>query len=152
MQRQDLVDSVNAHRREFQQHKRSAVIDLQETLHKPPRTGIGGWFNDHVEFPSGELAIVTSRGDKISIPTPLIGALLALFIWMVGGTIGFAYFMGRMSSSVETLNTNFLQYQIRADAEKKALQDKLDLQQVYLQNDRERIARLEAEKAARRGS
>jgi hypothetical protein len=136
--------NVTTHERAIAARQRiRTVTPMHDTL-EPEATGLLAWVRRHFEFPKGEFAIVTNRGDKISLPTPLIGVLVGLFMWLIGGTIGFAYFMGRMSTSVETLNASFLEYRIRSDAEKKAMQEKLDLQQMYIQNDRERLARLEA--------
>src|SRR6185369_17105482 len=144
------LDNVNVHQRALRAAERTSPNGhMQEILDgdKPSRTGLWAWIQRRFEFPKGEFAFVTSHGDKITLPMPVIGALVALFMWVAGGTIGFAYFMGRMSSGVETLNSSFTQYQIRTESEKKAMQEKIDLQQMYIQNDRERLARLEATKA-----
>ena len=88
--------------------------------------GLLGWVRERFEFPGGEFAIVTAKGEKISLPTPLLAALVALFIWMAGGTLTGVYLAGRMSATVDNLGNTFTQYQIRAEADKKAEADRMN--------------------------
>jgi len=89
---------------------------------------------------------VTNKGEKISLPTPMLAALVALFIWMAGGTISFVYLAGRMSATVDNLGNTFTQYQIRADADRKAMQEKIELQALIISDLREKVIRLDERK------
>lgn len=137
-------------------HEVSPISSLSEEKHQQGFIQrLCDWINSHFEFPSGELAIVATTGQKISLPTPLLGALVALFIWMAGGTLAGVYLAGRMSATVDNLGNTFTQYQIRAEAESKAtketyeleikrLTDKNELQDLVISDLREKQIRADA--------
>lgn len=92
---------------------------------------------------------MAENGSRISLPTPILGALIALFVWLAGGTLAGVWLVATMSANVSNLSNQMMQYQIRADTEKEAMQKKLDLQQVYITDLREKQIKLEAQQKGR---
>lgn len=138
--------NVDVHTRALKAATRthSNYSQLQGIKHEPQvLTGVSAWINRHFEFPKGELAIVAENGSKLSIPYPLLAAILGLFIWMGGGTIAAVWALATISANVSNLSTSVIQSQAAQAIEKKQMQEKLELQQVYITDLREKIIRLE---------
>lgn len=98
---------------------------------------------------------MAENGQRISLPTPVLGALIALFVWLAGGTLAGVWLVATMNANVQNLSNTMTQYQIRAEAEKKAendrhdaetrqLKEQLELQSLKLADLREKQIRSEA--------
>ena len=74
----------------------------------------------------------------IFLPYPLLGILLTLVIVLVTGII-------TLEVQVSNLSTTMLLRDADSRAQMKDVQDRLSTMQVYLQNDREKIIRLETQ-------
>jgi hypothetical protein len=99
---------------------------------------------------SGRLTLVAEHGGteqgKLSIPYPIIAAMVALFIWIAGASIAAVWSFASMSRDLSNLQNTLTNQAIRDAEERKKMQEELMLMQTYLQNDRERIIKLEAMK------
>lgn len=89
---------------------------------------------------------MAENGQRISLPTPLLGALIALFVWLAGGTLAGVWLVATMSANVSNMNNTFMQYQLNEAAEKKRMQEKIDLQALQIADAREKIIRLDERK------
>lgn len=149
----DLVEQVDAHSRNKEaRHRLRTVHGKQGTLLRPAavhpeyKNFISAWLDRHFEFPSGEFAIVTDNGQKLSLPYPLLGALLALFVWIAGGTLAGVWALATMSTNVSNLTDTITREQAKSDSERKALQEKIELQALLISDLREKVIRLEAKR------
>jgi len=122
---------------------RAAQDALQENAQ---RNWLSHLLRRHFVFPRGEFAIVAENGQRISLPTPLLGALIALFVWLAGGTLAGVWLVATMSANVSNMNNTFMQYQLNEAAEKKRMQEKIDLQALQIADAREKIIRLDERK------
>ena len=115
-------------------------VSLQEST----QGAISQWVAQRFVFPKGEFCIMAENGQRISLPLPLLAALITLFVWIAGGTLAGVWLAASISANVSNLTQSQLQFQTREETEKKVMQDKIDLQQVYITDLREKIIRLEA--------
>lgn len=116
----------------------------RRTVTESQKQGLLQWlFGKWFTFPSGEFAIVMENGSKLSLPYPLLAALLALFVWIAGGTLAGVWALASMSTNVANLTATMTREQAIADTERKALQEKLELQALLISDLREKIIRLE---------
>ena len=86
---------------------------------------------------------MAENGQKISLPTPVLGMLVGLFIWLAGGTLAGVWLVATIATNVSNLSSAMLQQQIRADADQKTAQARFDSQQSGIVELRERIIKLE---------
>ncbi len=89
---------------------------------------------------------MAENGQRISLPTPLLGALIALFVWLAGGTLAGVWLVATMSANVQNLNNAVLQSQAQSQAERKAMQEKIDLLELKVADAREKVIRLDERK------
>jgi hypothetical protein len=99
----------------------------------------------------GRLTLMAEDGKgqgqaRLSIPYPLVAAMVALFIWIAGASIAAVWSFASMSRDLNNLQNSFTNQIIRDAEERKKMQEEYLLMQTYLQNDRERLIKLEAQK------
>jgi hypothetical protein len=109
----------------------------------------------------GRLKIMaqTSSGEArpgLSIPYPILTGILTLFIWLAGLTGMLIYTLATLNANFANLNTSLTNrdaqssHEFQAAKEEtartlKELSESQQLMQTYLQNDREKIIRIEAQ-------
>lgn len=76
------------------------------------------------------------------VPYPLLGIMLTLVMALGGGIVG-------LYSQISAMNTTMILRDSDYQRQVRELKEKADQMEVYLHNDRERIARLEAERTKR---
>lgn len=79
-----------------------------------------------------------SESKGVFLPYPLLGMLLTLAVVLISGIIA-------LEVQVSNLNTTILLRDADGRAQIKELQDRLSTLQVYVQNDRERLVRIETQ-------
>lgn len=98
----------------------------------------------------GGLIVSTSESKPgVQIPYPILAVIAALFMWLAGITGGAIYIFGSMNSTLNGINTSLMQREIRDAEHNKKLEEDMRLQWTYVQNDRERIIKLEAQQRGR---
>lgn len=77
------------------------------------------------------------------IPYPLLAIFMVLILAIVGGIIG-------LYSQLSALNTTMILRDSDYQRQQKQAWEKIEQLQVYIQNDREKLAKLEAQNERRR--
>jgi hypothetical protein len=119
---------------------------LGDDLQHSAQDWLSRFIHKHFVFPRGEFAIVAENGQRISLPTPLLGALIALFVWLAGGTLAGVWLVATISANVANMNNTFMQYELRTETEKKSMQEKIDLLELKVADAREKVIRLDERK------
>ncbi len=76
------------------------------------------------------------RTGGIFLPYPLLGIMMTLILALGGGIIG-------MYVKLDTMNATILMRDADSQRERQQTWDKLEQMQVYINNDRERLIRIE---------
>ena len=91
------------------------------------------------------MADEVNRSSGLFLPYPLLGLLLTLVLALGGGIIG-------LFIQVNSLQTTILLRDADYQRERQQAWEKIEQMQVYIQNDRERIGRLEERIGQRRNN
>lgn len=96
------------------------------------------WFAPHKET-----QMVSQQSKGLFLPYPLLAILTTVGILLVSGIIA-------LQVQVSNLNTTLLLRDADYREQQRQSWEKIEQAMVYIQNDRERLARLEAERDAKR--
>jgi hypothetical protein len=97
----------------------------------------------------GGLTVSTSEKPGMHVPYVVAGFILTFFIWAAGMTCAAVWAFASMSTNMQNLSNSVTQQTIRDAEERKKLQEENMLLRTYVQNDRERIIKLEAQQRGR---
>lgn len=84
------------------------------------------------------MADEANRTNGLFLPYPLLGIMMALVLALGGGLIG-------LYSQLSAMQTTLLMRDADYRREQQQAWEKIEQLQVYIQNDREKIAKLEAQ-------
>lgn len=84
------------------------------------------------------MADEASRTSGVFMPWPLLGIVMTLILALGGGIVG-------LYSQLSSMQTTLLMRDADYRREQQQAWDKIEQLQVYIQNDREKIAKLEAQ-------
>ena len=106
---------------------------MQQKLHR--------WFIPRTE--EMEISPQTSKG--LFIPWPLLAIIFTVGFILIGGVVTLQVQMSRLDLQISNLTQTMLTRDADIRAEIQGLNDKAQTLQVYIQNDREKIIKLETE-------
>ena len=142
-------DQVNAQRTAYRQRERSngANIFVPRILESPevapvkydsgpPRYRWQQWFLPRKE--SHLMSDEANRTGGVFMPWPLLGIVMTLVIALGGGIVG-------LYSQLSAMQTTLIMRDADYRREQQQSWDKIEQLQVYIQNDREKLAKLEAQ-------
>ncbi len=89
------------------------------------------------------MAEEASRTGGVFMPWPLLGIVMTLILALGGGIIG-------LYSQLSSMQTTLIMRDADYRREQQQTWEKLEQLQVYIQNDREKIAKMEAQQDKRR--
>lgn len=133
MRREKDLDKVDVHARAIKAAERANGNGrLQEVKHSPQAS-------DTVEFleryflPHGRTLTMNQQAKGVFIPYPLLGIVMVLVMALGGGIIG-------LYSQLSAMNTTMILRDSDYQREQKQAWEKIEQLQVYIQNDREKLA------------
>lgn len=86
-----------------------------------------------------------NKSGGVFLPYPLLGILMTLILALGGGIIG-------LYSQLSAMNATMIMRDADYRREQQQAWDKIEQLQVYIQNDRERLSKLEAQQQNNRRS
>ena len=89
------------------------------------------------------MADEAQRTGGLFLPYPLLGILMTLIVVLGGGLVG-------LYSQLSAMQTTLLMRDADYRREQQQAWEKIEQLQVYIQNDREKIAKLEAQNSTRK--
>ena len=84
------------------------------------------------------MAEEVNRQGGLFLPYPLLGILMTLILALGGGIIG-------LYTQISAMNTTILMRDADYRREQQQAWEKIEQMQVYIQNDREKLAKIEAQ-------
>lgn len=124
----------------------------QATIRAVPKVGEGSQDSQQENYqgglwqrfaPHAETYTVTQQAKGIFLPYPLLAIIVPLLVILVGGIIGLCTMVYSMNNAMLIRDADYRDQQRQS-------WEKIEQMMVYIHNDRERLARLEAERDSNR--